>query len=54
MLGASSDELEAIFEDDFEERASRFAAEGGGAIYVVKVKDESEGACVYTLGRFSI
>ena len=45
MLGASLDELEAIFDDEFEERASRFAAEGGGVIYVVKVKDESEGAC---------
>lgn len=43
VLGASPDELDPIFDDEFEERVSRFAAEGGGVIYVVKVKDESEG-----------
>ena len=51
VLGASLDELEAIFDDEFEERASRFAAEGGGVIYVVKVKDESEGACPVCGGK---
>jgi hypothetical protein len=44
VLGAPPSELESIFEDDeFDERVSRFAAEGGGVIYVVKVRDEVEG-----------
>lgn len=49
VLGASPDELDSIFDDEFEERVSRFAAEGGGVIYVVKVKDELEGEshCIY-------
>ncbi len=44
FLGASPDELETIFDDEFEERISRFAGEGGGVIYVVKKKEETEGA----------
>lgn len=48
VLGASLDELEPIFDDEFEERVSRFAAEGGGVIYVVKVKDEAEGMLAYS------
>ena len=43
VLGASLEELESIFDDEFEERVSRFAAEGGAVIYVVKVRDEAEG-----------
>lgn len=43
VIGASPDELEYIFDDEFEERVSRFAAEGGAALYVVKSKDEAEG-----------
>jgi hypothetical protein len=44
VLGAAPSELESIFDDDeFDERVSRFAAEGGGVIYVVKVRDEVEG-----------
>ncbi|EGN94189.1 hypothetical protein SERLA73DRAFT_97057 [Serpula lacrymans var. lacrymans S7.3] len=42
VLGASPVELESLFDDEFDERVSRFAAEGGGVIYVVKVKDEGE------------
>ncbi|THG97891.1 hypothetical protein EW026_g4197 [Hermanssonia centrifuga] len=42
FLGASPDELETIFDDEFEERISRFAGEGGGVIYVVKKKEETE------------
>ncbi|KAH9927411.1 dynein heavy chain [Epithele typhae] len=35
-------EIESIFDDDFDERVSRFASEGGGVVYVVKKKDEQE------------
>lgn len=43
VLGAFPDELVSLFDDEFEDKVSRFAAEGGGVIYVVKVKEESEG-----------
>ena len=43
LLGASPEELESIFDDDFDERVSRFAGEGGGTMYVVKKKDDAEG-----------
>jgi hypothetical protein len=43
VLGASQAELDSIFDDEFDDRVSRFAAEGGAVIYVVKVKDETEG-----------
>jgi hypothetical protein len=43
VIGASPNELEYIFDDEFEERVSRFAAEGGAALYVVKSKDDAEG-----------
>jgi hypothetical protein len=46
VLGASLQELESIFDDEFDERVSRFAAEGGVVIYVVKVRDEAEGECM--------
>ncbi|KAI0665821.1 dynein heavy chain [Trametes maxima] len=42
IVGASPEELEPIFDEDFHERVSRFAGEGGGVIYVVKQKDDHE------------
>ncbi|TFK48049.1 cytoplasmic dynein heavy chain 1 [Heliocybe sulcata] len=42
LMAASLQDLESIFDDDFDERVSRFAAEGGGAMYVTKTKDEVE------------
>ncbi|KAH8120488.1 cytoplasmic dynein heavy chain 1 [Phellopilus nigrolimitatus] len=43
VLGAPPDELGAqLFDADFAERVARFAAEGGGPLYVVKMKDEVE------------
>lgn len=46
MLGASLQEIQECVDDaEFEDRVQRFAAEGGGPLYVVKVKDEAEGAC---------
>ena len=43
VFGAYPEELISLFDDEFEEKVSRFAAEGGGVIYIVKVKDETEG-----------
>ncbi|CAL1696879.1 unnamed protein product [Somion occarium] len=42
LLGAAPTDLEYVFDDEFNERVQRFASEGGGAIYVVKKKEESE------------
>lgn len=42
VLAASPIELESLFDDEFDERVSRFAGEGGGVIHVVKHKDEGE------------
>ncbi len=42
IFGASPEELESIFDEDFPARVARFAGEGGGVVYVVKKKDEQE------------
>ncbi|KAI9572528.1 dynein heavy chain, N-terminal region 1-domain-containing protein [Boletus coccyginus] len=42
VLGAYPEELVSLFDDEFEDKVSRFATEGGGVIYVVKVREESE------------
>ncbi|KAH9836656.1 dynein heavy chain, N-terminal region 1-domain-containing protein [Rhodofomes roseus] len=42
MIGASPEELESLFDDEFDERIHRFVGEGGGVIYVVKKKDDAE------------
>jgi hypothetical protein len=45
LLGATSEDLDALFEDeDFEERTARFATEGNGVMYVSKLKHDIEGA----------
>lgn len=43
VIGATPPELVYLFDEDFDERVQRFAGEGGGAIYVVKKRDEAEG-----------
>lgn len=44
IVGASQDELSAtLFDDDFDEKSSKFASEGGSVIYVLKIRDEGEG-----------
>lgn len=43
VIGASPTELDAIFDNEFNDRVMRFASEGGGVIYVVKAKDEVDG-----------
>ncbi|KII86258.1 hypothetical protein PLICRDRAFT_143847 [Plicaturopsis crispa FD-325 SS-3] len=45
VIGATPSELESLFDDEFDERVSRFAAEGGDVIYVVKVKEDVGGTC---------
>ena len=52
ILGASPEELESIFDDEFEERVLRFVGEGGGVVYVVKKKDEQE--CTSAISRAAI
>ncbi|KIP08567.1 hypothetical protein PHLGIDRAFT_34940 [Phlebiopsis gigantea 11061_1 CR5-6] len=42
FLAALPEEIESIFDEEFDERVLKFAAEGGGVIYVVKKKDEAE------------
>jgi len=48
FIGATPTELDYIFDDEFDERVSRFVAEGGAALYVVKSKEETEGKSNYT------
>ncbi|KAF9561514.1 hypothetical protein CPC08DRAFT_817653 [Agrocybe pediades] len=42
VIGASPPDLESLFDDEFDERIRRFAADTGGVIYVVQIKEESE------------
>ncbi len=46
IFGTPPDELESIFDEDFDDRVSRFAGEGGGVVYVVKKRDEHESECI--------
>ena len=43
VLGANVADLDSLFDHEFAERVSRFAADTGGVIYVVQAKDENEG-----------
>ena len=47
VIGALPSELDSLFDDEFDERVARFAAEAGGVVYIVKVKDEVEGLSFY-------
>jgi hypothetical protein len=44
VIGALPSELDSLFDHEFDERVARFAADTGGSLYVVKTKEESEGA----------
>ena len=48
-IGASPSDLESLFDEEFDTRVSRFASDTGGVIYVVKAKEESEGASLLIL-----
>jgi len=43
VLGATTEEIESIFDDEFSEHVARFASEGTGVIYIVKRREEVEG-----------
>jgi dynein heavy chain 1 len=51
VIGALPSELEQLFDHEFDERVARFAADSGGSLYVVKAKEESEGAYSNLWGR---
>ena len=48
FFGASAEELETIFDSEFEDRVSKFSTEAGGALYIAKLKDDVEGALYLT------
>ncbi|KAH9487400.1 Dynein heavy chain, cytoplasmic [Psilocybe cubensis] len=43
VIGAKISDLDSLFDEEFDERVSRFASDTGGVIYVVQVKEETEG-----------
>ena len=43
VIGAFPSDLESLFDAEFNGRVARFASDTGGVIYVVQVKEESEG-----------
>lgn len=43
VLGATPADIESIFDNEFDERVTRFASEGTGVIYITKRRDEVEG-----------
>ena len=47
IIDALPSELGSLFDDEFDERVARFAAESGGVVYIVKVKGEVEGLSFY-------
>ncbi|KAI9450509.1 cytoplasmic dynein heavy chain 1 [Lactarius psammicola] len=42
VLGATPTEIDSIFDNEFDERVTRFASEGTGVIYIAKRRDEVE------------
>ena len=43
VIGANTSDLQSIFDNEFNDRVARFAADTGGVIYVVQAKEDSEG-----------
>ncbi|TFK18751.1 dynein heavy chain protein 2 [Coprinopsis marcescibilis] len=43
VIGALPQDLDSLFDDEFNARVARFASETGGVMYVVKVKEDAEG-----------
>ena len=44
LLDAAPDELETIFDERFDDLVARFAGENGGVVYVVKRREDVQGA----------
>ncbi|KAG6819964.1 hypothetical protein H0H93_006940, partial [Arthromyces matolae] len=42
VIGADPSELESLFDEEFEEKVSRFATDSTSSMYVVKIKEEVE------------
>ena len=55
VIGAYPSDLESLFDEEFDARVARFASDTGGVVYVVKVKEESEGmsSCLTPISRES-
>ena len=49
VMGAYPSDLESLFDEELDARVARFASDSGGIIYVVKVKEESEGMSPYLI-----
>lgn len=49
VLGAMPAEIDSIFDNEFDERVTRFASEGTSVIYIAKRRDEVEGTFVLHL-----
>ena len=47
VIGALPSDIESLFDEEFDARVARFASDTGGVIYVVKVKEESEGMSLF-------
>ena len=47
VIGAYLSDLDSLFDEEFDARVARFASDTGDVIYVVKVKEESEGMFPY-------
>jgi hypothetical protein len=47
QIGVSPEELEYLFDDEFEGHVDKLAAEGGGALYIDKTRNDGEGACSF-------
>jgi len=43
VIGANISDLQSIFDNEFNDRVARFAADTGGVIYVVQAKEDNEG-----------
>lgn len=54
VLGASPEEIESIFDSEFDERVARFASEGTGVIYIVKRRDEVEGTLFFISAPYEL
>ena len=53
VIGADPSELDSLFDEEFDLRIARFASDTGGVVYVVKVKEETEGMSFYFMPKYN-
>ena len=53
VIGADPSELDSLFDEEFDSRIARFASDTGGVVYVVKVKEETEGMSFYFMPKYN-